>query len=76
MSQIQAILFDKSAFSTEDCRRWLRAHDYSPVKRVDVTPNWYRYRLAEPTTRYVYRTKQISDHISLIIGYPSKKKVN
>lgn len=71
MSYVQAVLFDKNKFTTEKCRRWLKSNNFEPLKRVDVTDNYYRYRIIEPDDNHKYRVKKIDDKIKFIIGFPS-----
>jgi len=45
---IQAVLFDKQRFSTDQARLWLRQNHVVPLKRVHITENLLRYRIVEP----------------------------
>lgn len=62
----QAILFDRSEHDTRSARSWLRRHRYQPIKRVHITPNWLRYRLADPADGVVYRTIRLGNHIMAV----------
>jgi len=46
-SVVQAILFRKVDWNLPNSLKWLENHHFKP-KKVDVTDNWYRYRLLEP----------------------------
>jgi len=70
MSEPQAIIFAKSKFNTADARKWLKAHDYKPIKRVHATKSYLRYRLLDPhkpPKPHKYRTKQIAPGIKMIL---------
>lgn len=66
---IQAVLFDRTKYTTQMARRWLQHHDITPLKRVHATKNFYRYRITQPNKEKRHRTKQITDGITLIIEY-------
>lgn len=71
MSEIQAVLFDKRVWDTTRARAQLRKMNLVPIKRVDVTDRYLRYRISEPGG--VMRTKATSKGFSLIIKFPGKK---
>ena len=70
-SKIQSILFDRTYWKTKDARNWLIKNKFNPIKRVDKTLNFYRYRLRTPNKqRYYYRISNIlSKDIKLVIQY-------
>jgi hypothetical protein len=45
---IQAIIFQSDKHTTQDARKWLKKHDFTPIKRVHTTTNFHRYRIREP----------------------------
>ena len=45
---IQAVLFDKSYWTTNEARNYLNKNGYIPIKRVHTTDKYHRYRLIEP----------------------------
>lgn len=66
---IQAILFDKSKFTTVQARAWLKKKGYKPIKRVHITKNLYRYRLKNPKKGATFRNKKIKPGITLILEF-------
>lgn len=64
---IQAIIFEKENFKSQDARKWLTKHGYEPIKRVDKTKNYLRYRLTEPKKNGVYRTIDFGDDIKAVL---------
>ena len=71
MTVTQSIMFHRDMYTPQLARRWLFRHKYHPVKRVDITTNWLRYRIrAVDYDLYEYRIKHISDGIKIIFGYP------
>ena len=68
-SFIQSILFDRSKFTTIECRRWLKSHHFIPIKRVDRTDQYYHYRLQIPQHFNRFSTKRTKNYISFVIGY-------
>lgn len=70
---IQSVLFDKTKFSTDEARKWLRHHDFEPIKRVHKTDAYLRYRLKKPHSDHRYRVKEIKKgNIRFVIGFPPK----
>lgn len=64
----QAILFDKKKYSLNKANKWLKDHNYKPIKKVHETSNNYRFRLNKPNKNAKYKTKEISDGIKLILN--------
>jgi hypothetical protein len=46
-SIIQSIAFNKFNWTIENALKWLKIHQHSPIK-VDITSNYYRFRLKDP----------------------------
>lgn len=67
MPRVQAILFDRKYFTATKARKWLKEHDYKPIKRVDRTKNFLRYRIRSPFDNF-YTKKIKNDTIHLVIG--------
>lgn len=66
-TQIQSIIFEKKKFKSEDARKWLKKYGYKPIKRVDKTKNFLRYRIREPKKRAIYRTINFGDNIKAVL---------
>jgi len=67
----QAVLFNINDWNTNDCRKWLYKHGYTPLKRVHKT-SFFRYRLIQPNyNKYIYRIKTIQKYplIKIILQY-------
>ncbi len=65
---IQAVLFDKNYWNTNDARAQLKASGHQPIKKVHITDKYYRYRLIEPNyNKYHYIIKRGNNHIDYII---------
>ena len=69
MSQVQAILFDKKHFSPESSLKWLKDHDFRPIKKVHETENYYRYRMTEPKGHKNFRTIDFNNNIKAVIYF-------
>ena len=68
---IQAVLFDKNYWNTNDARAQLKASGHKPIKKVHITDKYYRYRLIEPNyNKYHYIIKWGNNHIDYIIQLP------
>ena len=73
-SVVQAILFKKNDWDLQSSMKWLENNHFKP-KKVDITNNWFRYRILEPIDLkkrgYTsYANKLIEDEsIILVIAY-------
>lgn len=63
---LQAILFDKSKWSSTQAMRWLKKYDFVPIKKAHVTKNYRRYRLVEPKESFKYRTIRIGKDTGIL----------
>jgi len=66
---IQAIIFDNRFWDATSSRAWLKKHYYDPIKRVDKTKHYLRYRLQEPKQGVQYRLHEIPGHIKLVLEF-------
>lgn len=66
---IQAVLFDKILWNEKKAIQWLKDNSYNPIKPVHITIKNLRYRIADPNTFKILRTKKLKNGISLIYGY-------
>ena len=65
--ELQSARFHKTKFTTQQARAYLKRKNIKPIKHVDITPYYYRYRITEPIyDRYI--TKKISDGIEYVYG--------
>lgn len=55
---VQSVVFNRRLWSPSDAKRWLTRHGFV-AKKVDVTPNAYRFRQLEPGQFVRFRTKTI-----------------
>ena len=73
-SVVQAILFKKNDWDLQSSMKWLENNHFKP-KKIDITNNWFRYRILEPMElKYrgytAYADKLIEDEsILLVIAY-------
>lgn len=68
MSDIQAVIFKKRYYNAERARKWLDKHKLIPIKRVDKTQNYLRYRITPPKYKR-YAIKKIKGGIKLVLGW-------
>lgn len=45
---LQSIIFNKSKYSMKDALKLLQKYNMKPIKPVDISDNYYRYRFSEP----------------------------
>jgi hypothetical protein len=66
-NKVQAIIFNKQAWTPEQAEEYLHYREIYPIKPVHETKNYLRYRLARPCRICKYRTKEIHPGIKVII---------
>jgi hypothetical protein len=47
----------------------VRELGFAVKKRVDITPNWYRFRQWPPSNYADFRNKRIAPDVMLVIGW-------
>lgn len=67
-SEVQSILFDKHKFTTSEARKWMKKHGFKPIKRVDETKAFYRYRQTDPD-KYKYFRMKVTPDIKFVLGF-------
>ena len=78
MSQIQSVIFEKKHWTIPKAEKYLKDNGYKTTfygKKVDITPNFYRYRQLAPSRFKNYITKKLRkskshkhNGVQLIIG--------
>jgi len=54
MSDIQAVIFEKRYYTPTTARKWLKRNGLTPIKAVDKTKNYLRYRIRIPAYKSYY----------------------
>lgn len=67
-SDIQAVLFDKSLWSDEMARGWLKRHKLKPIKKVHITDNYLRYRIRSPIIYSKFSITKESGGVRFVLG--------
>ena len=62
---LQTVLIPRSFFSLTDARKWMKDNGY-PVKKIDKTNNYYRFRQMEPVSGAQYYTIRLNNGIDLV----------
>lgn len=68
MSEIQAVLFDKTKWNTTKARAKLANMKLTPIKKVHITDRYLRYRINDPEKYNVLLTSHGDNNITYIIG--------
>lgn len=45
---VQNVSLRRDTFTKGEAISWIRSHGYKPIKPVDVSPNFFRFRLVDP----------------------------
>lgn len=65
---VHSIIFRKDKWTIQDSHRWLYQHGYRPIKNVDVTQNFYRWRIRDPNEFRQFVTKKVGKGIEIVFG--------
>ena len=68
VTQVHSIIFDNSMFTPDTARKWLSKHNYKPIKHVDKTLHFLRYRIRDPALFKSFVTKEITPGIKIVFG--------
>ena len=52
---VQAVLFGINDWNTNNCRKWLYKHGYTPLKRAHKTNTFFRYIIIQPNMYIVLK---------------------
>lgn len=69
MSIVQSVTFPRASFSPRAALKWLKVHDFDPIKKVDKTATRLRYRLHDPGEFVRFATRSVKDGVDLVIGF-------
>ena len=69
MSSVQAVIFNNKKFNVNTARKWLSEHNIVPIKNVDKTIHYLRYRIKPPEQFNSFGIKEIAPGIKFVIGY-------
>lgn len=72
---VQSVLLKREKFSRDEAFKWIRKHGYK-ANKIDVTPEYYRFRQVEPvhSVSIRYRTIPLSDIGQLVVIYAGPEK--
>lgn len=65
---VQAVIFSSDLFTNAKAKNWLVSHRYVPIKGVDKTANYLRYRIRDPSQFSGFVIKEISPGIKIVFG--------
>ena len=70
-STIQSVMFDNEIWNTTQARKWLKNNNLKPMKRVDKTENYLRYRMIDPSQFKKFRiiTLKGVKGIKFVLGF-------
>ncbi len=69
-TEVQSVVFERSKWSLEGAKSWIREHDYKTSfhgKPVDIKRTQYRFR-QQPVNYPTYRTKRLGEGVMLVLG--------
>lgn len=74
MSLVQSVTFPRAGYSPRAAMKWLKEHEFAPIKKVDKTATKLRYRIRDPAQFVRFATKSLKDGIDLVIGFPEEEE--
>ena len=69
VSDIQSVMLNKNVFTLKKAQQKLKHLMLIPSKRVDITKNFYRFRIREPELFSRFSTIEIEPGVKFVIGY-------
>jgi hypothetical protein len=66
-TKVQSIIFNKHIYTPKEAKLWLKHNEYTPIKHVDITKNYLRYRIREPKKGHRYRMINFTKFIKAVI---------
>lgn len=71
MPLVQSVILHRDMFTPQEALEWIRQHGYKDTK-IDITPQYYRFRQINPAALMFYRLRTIPLGMSgkLIVAYP------
>jgi len=68
---IQSVLFEKSKFTKQKAIAWIKRHMLIPNTSAPNfgTTSYWRFRQFDPSKKYQYRTKKITEGIYIVLAY-------
>ena len=66
---LQSVLFDRRYYDLLTALCWIKTHNLRPIKNPESSPRFIHIRLADPHQFTRIRTKKITKHIELRIGF-------
>ena len=75
METIQALLFNKKSFTLKSANKWIKEHNYKPIKNVHETKGFWRYRLTKPSKTAIYRMIKFGKGIMAVYDVSEAKKI-
>lgn len=67
-SEIQSVLFSRKLYNVKTSMSWMKQHRI-PMKKLDITENYIRYRQKSPKKYKRFRMKQISKGVLFVLGW-------
>lgn len=65
---VHSIIFKKNKWTIPSSQDWVYFHGYKPIKNVDITKNFYRWRIRDPSQFKQFVTKKIGNGIEIVFG--------
>lgn len=68
---IQSVIFNKYLWTISKANKWLHSHGLKLLKDkdVDITKNYYRFRIKPPELFNHFFMKDLKNGVKLVIGY-------
>jgi len=67
--KVQSVIFACQYWSTTRAQKWLRKHLFIWNSKVDIKPNFIKFRQFDPFRYKKYRIKKIKPTVELVIDY-------
>ena len=65
-ARVQSVIIPKSKFTKQQAKKWIIDNNFK-LKKIDITPNFYRFRQRLPQKNRQYFTVRLTNGIELIM---------
>lgn len=69
VSKVHSVIFEKQYYTATQARRKLKEMGFTPIKHVDITKSYLRYRIVDPNEFTRFITKSTGQGLKLVIGF-------
>jgi hypothetical protein len=67
-STLHSVIFNKAEWTLKKANDWLNRYEIKPIKLVDKTLNYLRFRVRDPKEFKNFFTKDLGNGVKIVLG--------